>query len=116
MSERVRDIGFSFSTAGTCGLNIAIFRISFSEVKGLGIFHWGVQLSLVAMSQSRGCITKVRACDVEHVFLPHTACARYITAANHVHSLSYHQAVLNLYKMTQPGLFLFAIIFDVPSF
>ena len=52
-----------------------------------------------------GCITKVRACDVEHVLATHTACASKPTAANHVHSLSYLQAVLNPYKMTQAGLF-----------
>jgi hypothetical protein len=82
----------------------AIFRDQFFRSRKLGGLNWGS--SALSEWASHGLHYKVRACDVEHVFLPHTAYT--VNHGQRIMSIrcSYVQAVLNAYKMTQPGLFL----------
>src|SRR5271155_4408773 len=105
-----RKTRLSFLAAGVPHLwtkyRVPIWDLSvFPKLEGLGLY-WGL-----ALSQSR---VAVRACDVLALFLCHTPCAgkprqRIMFGRCHI-----YQAVLNLYKMAQPGLFSHILMF--PSF
>jgi hypothetical protein len=108
-----RDIGFRSWQLGTCGLNIVRSSgISFSEVEAWGPLPGAAQPC--RNEPVTGCITKCGRVTWSMFPCHHSPRSKLRQRIMFIRC-SYVQAVLSLYKMTQPGLFL-SPCFDISSF